>query len=71
MKQLQSDLGIGGGAITGGLDAGIGYATQLLGQAVTGAFGGGKTEIHVNSVDEAMAAKQTEQNKKALSYAGR
>jgi hypothetical protein len=50
---------------------GIGYLTSTLSGLASKALGGGGTTINVNSVDEAMAAKQTEQNKKSLSYAGR
>lgn len=72
LKQFEGDLGIGGGALSAGLDQGLGYATQMLSKLASGAFGGGsKTEIHVNSVDEAMAAYRTQQNKQTLSYAGR
>lgn len=67
-NQMMGDLGIpGGGALSTIADTGLSWATGMIGKAITGGFGGGTT-INVNSVDEALAAKQTLANKKALQF---
>lgn len=66
-NQMMGDLGIpGGGALSTIADTGLSWATGMLGKAITGGFGG--TTINVNSVDEALAAKQTLANKQALQF---
>ncbi|AXC36039.1 tape measure protein [Mycobacterium phage Magnar] len=62
LDQAMSDLGIGGGAITNGLNAGLDWGVQALGNAVN---------IQVNSVDDAIAVKNNEVNKQALTYTRR
>ena len=70
-NQFMSDVGISGqGAIPQIANAGLGWLNGMLSQAITGGLGGGTT-IQVNSVDEALAAKQTIANKQALRYKGR
>jgi hypothetical protein len=74
VTQFENDIGASGnGAIPTIANAGIGWLTSMIGKGIDGAFGvgGGKTEIHVNSVDEALAAKQNQDNKQALQYARR
>lgn len=79
INQFEQDLGISGkGAIPTIANIGIQWATSQLSKSIGSAFGnqakpggGNDTHIHVNSVDEAMAVKQNEQNRKALQYAGR
>lgn len=72
IQQFEQDLGISGkGAIPQIAEMGIGWATGLLGNAIDGAFGVGKTEIHVNSVDDALAARQNIINRQAIGIAGR
>lgn len=70
IKQAMGDLGIGGGAITAAADQGIGFLTSMLTKGISGLFGG-KTEIHVNSLEEAQAAQQNQQNKQALQFTRR
>lgn len=75
-KQFLSDIGASGnGAVEKVADTGISFATKMLGQLINGAFGvgghGSGTTIHVNSVDDALQAKQTIDNRKALQYSGR
>src|SRR5699024_6595353 len=70
-NQFMSDVGISGqGAIPQIANAGLGWLNGLMHQAISGQLGGGTT-IQVNSVDEALAAKQTIANKQALRYKGR
>jgi hypothetical protein len=75
VKQFESDIGISGnGALPQLADMGLNWMQSMLGNLVTGAMGGGKgggTQIHVNSVDEAFAAKQNLDNKQAHQFAGR
>jgi hypothetical protein len=75
VKQFESDIGISGnGALPQLADMGLNWMQSMLGNLVTGAMGGGKgggTQIHVNSVDEAFAAKQNMDNKQAHQFAGR
>jgi hypothetical protein len=73
VNQFQSDLGISGqGAIPQIANMGLDWATSQLSNALATPFGGGKgTTIQVNSVDEALAAKQTLDNKAALQFTGR
>jgi hypothetical protein len=72
--QFMSDLGMSGsGALPTVAGMGLDWATGLLADTLSEPFGGGKkgggkTEIHVNSVDEALAAKQNLTNKEALRY---
>ncbi|AWT52588.1 hypothetical protein [Mycolicibacterium smegmatis] len=62
LDQAMSDLGIGGGAITNGLNAGLDWGTQALGNVMN---------IQVNSVDDAIAVKNNEISKQALTYTRR
>ncbi|QAY03042.1 tape measure protein [Mycobacterium phage Squee] len=62
LDQAMSDLGIGGGAITNGLNAGLDWGVQALGNVMN---------IQVNSVDDAIAVKNNEVNKQALTYTRR
>lgn len=65
IKQAQSDLGISGKGLTSVAEQGLGWATSLLGNAISGM---GNTTIQVNSLDEALAAKTNLTNKKALQF---
>lgn len=69
-NQFMSDMGLpGGGALTTVADTGLSWATGMLQKAITGGLGGGgNTTIQVNSIDEALAAKQTLVNKQALQF---
>lgn len=68
VNQFESDLGISGnGAIPTLANIGLDWASGLLGKAITGGLGGG-THIQVNSIDEALAAKQNIANKQALQF---
>jgi len=71
--QLASDLGISGnGAISEIAKYGLDFGQGLLNKAISGGFGGGgTTNIQVNSLDEALAAKQNLANKQALQFQGR
>ncbi|WP_104183318.1 phage tail protein [Mycobacterium avium] len=72
VSQFEKDVGISGsGAIPQLAEQGLGWLTSTLSNLVTGAFGGGGTTIQVNSVDDALAARQNILNKQALQYAGR
>ncbi|MGZ3380406.1 MAG: phage tail protein [Isosphaeraceae bacterium] len=77
VQQFESDLGISGkGAIPVIAEQGLAWAQGLLGHQINSAFGlddkqGGNVHIHVNSVDEAMAAHRNALNKQAMTYAGR
>ncbi|QAY03721.1 tape measure protein [Mycobacterium phage Petp2012] len=62
LDQAMGDLGIGGGAITNGLNAGLDWGVQALGNVMN---------IQVNSVDDAIAVKNNEVNKQALTYTRR
>ncbi|QFP96718.1 tape measure protein [Mycobacterium phage JackSparrow] len=62
LDQAMSDLGIGGGAITNGLNAGLDWGVQALGNVMN---------IQVNSVDDAIAVKNNEVAKQALTYTRR
>lgn len=69
VKQFMGDIGMSGnGAVPQVADQLLGWGSQLLSGLISG---GGQTNIHVNSIDEGLAAKQTIQNKKSLQYAGR
>ena len=71
IKQFESDIGISGnGAIPQLAEQGLSWLSSTLGHLITTGLGGG-TQIHVNSVDDALAAKQTLDNKKALQFVGR
>ena len=78
MHQFESDLGIGGGAITSIADQMIGWGTQSLGGLLSGMVGGkgkgdsvgGDTHIHVNSVEEGLQAARHEQARKQLTHTG-
>lgn len=68
IKQFTSDIGISGnGAISQGLEQGIGFGMSMLSKL----FSGGGTTINVGSVDDALTAKNTLANKQALQYTGR
>jgi hypothetical protein len=70
-KQFAGDLGIGGqGAISQGLEQGIGFGMQMLSSLITGGMGGGTT-INVGSVDDALAVKRVEDNRQSMQLAGR
>uniref|UniRef100_A0AAU8GQ41 Tape measure protein n=1 Tax=Mycobacterium phage QTRlifeCrisis TaxID=3136627 RepID=A0AAU8GQ41_9VIRU len=62
LDQAMGDLGIGGGALTNGLNAALDWGTQALGNVMN---------IQVNSVDDAIAVKNNEVNKQALTYTRR
>lgn len=67
-QQAMSDLGISGqGALPQLANLGVGYMSQMLGNMFSqGGMGG--VNIQVNSVDEALAARQNIVNKQALRY---
>ncbi|ALH46786.1 tape measure protein [Mycobacterium phage Manatee] len=69
-EQAMSDLGIGGGALTAALGAGLDFGVDALGKLVGGA-GGDTFQFNVTSVDDAIAVKNNEINKKALTYTRR
>lgn len=75
VSQFESDLGISGkGAIPVIAEQGLAWAGKALSGAVAGmmpGMGGSTTNIQVNSVDEALAAKQNIANKQAMQFAGR
>ncbi|QOP65888.1 tape measure protein [Mycobacterium phage STLscum] len=62
LDQAMGDLGIGGGALTNGMNAALDWGTQALGNVMN---------IQVNSVDDAIAVKNNEVNKQALTYTRR
>lgn len=62
LDQAMSDLGVGGGAITNGLNALADWGVQAAGNVMN---------IQVNSVDDAIAVKNNELNKQALTYTRR
>lgn len=74
VNQFESDIGISGkGAIPTIANIGLDWATSTLGNLASGLIGGptnmkgtGNTHIHVNSIDEGLAAKQTLENRQAL-----
>lgn len=71
VNQFENDIGISGkGAIPTIANIGLDWATSTLGNMASGLLGGGKgkgdTHIHVNSIDEGLAAKQTLENRQAL-----
>lgn len=61
IDQLQSDLGIGGGAITGGANALWDWGTKAASQFV----------FNVSNVDDAIAVKNNQINKQAYQFSGR
>ncbi|ASR77131.1 tail length tape measure protein [Mycobacterium phage MyraDee] len=70
VQQFQSDLGISGqGAIPQLAEQGLGWASGMLSKLISGGMGG--TTIQVGSMDDALAAKQTLDNKRALQYTPR
>jgi len=76
ITQFEQDLGISGkGAIPTIANIGMGWLTQMFGNMTSSAFGlgggGSGVNIQVNSVDDALAARQNIINKQALQYAGR
>jgi hypothetical protein len=77
INQFEQDLGISGkGAIPTIANIGVQWATSMMSNMIGKGFNnpalsGSATHIHVNSVDEAMAVKQAEHNRKAMTYAGR
>lgn len=66
-KQLMSDLGIGGGAISAALDQGMQFGKQALGNLL----GGSTFNFQVANVDEAIAIKNNQLNKQALGVVGK
>lgn len=77
VNQFEQDIGISGqGAIPTLANIGINWAQGLANGLISNAVGGGKqsggdTHIHVNSIDEGLAAKKNTENRQALQYAGR
>lgn len=63
-KQLMSDLGIGGGAITAALDQGLQIGKQMLGNGLTQIF-------NTSNVDDTIAVKNNQLNKQALGVVGK
>lgn len=63
-KQLMSDLGIGGGAISAALDQGLQFGKQMLGNGLTQIF-------NTSNVDDTIAVKNNQLNRQALGIVGR
>lgn len=63
-KQLMSDLGIGGGAISAALDQGLQIGKQMLGNGLTQIF-------NTSNVDDTIAVKNNQLNKQALGVVGK
>lgn len=63
-KQLMSDLGIGGGAISAALDQGLQIGKQMLGNGLTQIF-------NTSNVDDTIAVKNNQLNRRALGIVGR
>lgn len=63
-KQLMSDLGIGGGALTAALDQGLSFGKQMLGNGLTQIF-------NTSNVDDTIAVKNNQLNKQALGVVGK
>jgi len=63
-KQLMSDLGIGGGALTAALDQGLQFGKQMLGNGLTQIF-------NTSNVDDTIAVKNNQLNRQALGIVGR
>ncbi|WP_195167762.1 phage tail family protein [Mycobacteroides abscessus] len=63
-KQLMSDLGIGGGAISAALDQGLQIGKQMLGNGLTQIF-------NTSNVDDTIAVKNNQLNRQALGIVGR
>lgn len=63
-KQLMSDLGIGGGAISAALDQGLQIGKQVLGNGLTQIF-------NTSNVDDTIAVKNNQLNKQALGVVGK
>lgn len=61
VDQLQSDLGIGGGAITGGANALWDWGTKAASNFI----------FHVSNVDDAISVKNNQVNKEAYQFSGR
>lgn len=61
IDQLQSDLGIGGGAITGGANALWDWGTKAASNFI----------FNVSNVDEAIAVKNNQVSKQAMQFTGR
>ena len=71
VNQFMSDIGVSGkGAIPQIGNQMIGWGMNMLSGLMNERFGGGTT-IQVNNVDDALAAKQTIDNKRALQIRGR
>jgi len=80
LNQFETDLGWSGqGAIPSLINQGISWGTSTMSHALGSVFGNqgksggedqGGVHIHVNSVDEAMQARQNSLNKQAMSYTG-
>lgn len=65
-NQGMSDLGIGGGAITNGIGAGMDYLSQLGSNMGNGT----NYTFNVSNIDEAMAVQKREESKQAMGIAG-
>nr|WP_254368498.1 hypothetical protein [Mycobacteroides abscessus] len=63
-RQLMSDLGMGGGALTALADQGLQFGKQALGQALTQNF-------FTSNVDDTIAVKNNQLNKQALGVVGK
>jgi hypothetical protein len=61
IDQLQSDLGIGGGAITAAGNAAWDWGTKAASNFI----------FNVSNVDEAISVKNNQQNKEAMQFSGR
>ncbi|SKV22919.1 hypothetical protein [Mycobacteroides abscessus] len=66
-KQLMSDLGIGGGAISAALGEGMQFGKRALGNLL----GGDTFNFQVANLDDAMAVKNNQLNKRALGVVGK
>ncbi|WP_232785296.1 phage tail protein [Mycobacteroides chelonae] len=66
-KQLMSDLGIGGGAITAALGEGMQFGKQALGNLL----GGNIYNFHTSNVDDTIALRNNQLNRQRLGYINR
>ncbi|BDY27539.1 phage tail protein [Mycolicibacterium mageritense] len=72
LDQAMSDLGIGGGALTAALSQGLDFGQDVLGKLVASGMSPGNTfNFQVGSVDDAIAIKNNQLNKDALTYTRR
>ncbi|MGV0811742.1 hypothetical protein ABQF34_07235 [Mycolicibacterium boenickei] len=67
LDQALSDLGIGGGALSGALKWGLDYGQQMLSQ-MAGQAGQPNITYNVSNVDETIALERNRQSKLALQY---